>query len=68
MTNLRLVNLSSRRDTFEVARNLALYSWFVYSFYEVAAMQALASLEMCPCGEAVYLPSPAHRRLTSMAE
>jgi hypothetical protein len=31
---------------FEVARNLALYSWFVYSFHEVAAMQAMASLEM----------------------
>jgi len=34
------------RSHFEVARNLAMYSWFVYSFSEVAAMQALASLEM----------------------
>jgi hypothetical protein len=34
------------RSCFEVARNLALYSWFVYSFQEVAAMQALAALEM----------------------
>jgi hypothetical protein len=34
------------RSHFEVAKNLALYSWFVYSFSEVAAMQALASLEM----------------------
>lgn len=34
------------RSHFEVARNLALYSWFVYPFHEVAAMQALASLEM----------------------
>jgi hypothetical protein len=34
------------RSHFEVARNLALYSWFVYSFHEVAAMQAMASLEM----------------------
>lgn len=34
------------RSHFEVARNLALYSWFIYSFHEVAAMQALASLEM----------------------
>jgi len=34
------------RSHFEVARNLALYSWFVYSFNEVAAMQAMASLEM----------------------
>ena len=31
---------------FETARNLALYSWFVYSFNVVAAMQAFASLEM----------------------
>ena len=34
------------RSHFEVARNLVLYSWFVYSFHEVAAMQAMASLEM----------------------
>jgi len=34
------------RSHFNVARNLALYSWFVYSFSEVASMQALASLEM----------------------
>jgi hypothetical protein len=34
------------RSQFEVARNLALYSWFVYSFHEAAAMQAMASLEM----------------------
>jgi hypothetical protein len=36
----------SVRSCFEVARNLAIYSWFVYSFHEVAAMQALAALEM----------------------
>lgn len=29
------------RSHFEIARNLALYSWFVYSFNVVAAMQAL---------------------------
>ena len=34
------------RSYFEVARNLAVYSWFVYSFHEVAVMQAMASLEM----------------------
>jgi hypothetical protein len=34
------------RSHFEVARNLALYSWFVYSFHEVAALRAMASLEM----------------------
>lgn len=34
------------RSHFEIARNLALYSWFVYSFNIVAAMQAYASLEM----------------------
>src|SRR6266487_4520871 len=34
------------RSHFEIARNLALYSWFVYSFNVVAAMQAYASLEM----------------------
>ena len=34
------------RSHFEIARNLALYSWFVYSFNVVAAMQAFASLEM----------------------
>lgn len=34
------------RSHFEVARNLAIYSWFVYSFHEVAVMQAMASLEM----------------------
>lgn len=34
------------RSHFEIARNLAVYSWFVYSFSVVAAMQALASLEM----------------------
>lgn len=33
------------RSHFEIARNLALYSWFVYSFV-VAAMQAYSSLEM----------------------
>jgi hypothetical protein len=34
------------RGHFEIARNLAVYSWFVYSFNVVAAMQAYASLEM----------------------
>jgi len=34
------------RSHFEIARNLALYSWFVYSFNVVAAMQAYSSLEM----------------------
>jgi hypothetical protein len=34
------------RSQFNVARNLALYSWFVYSFNEIAARQALAALEM----------------------
>ncbi len=34
------------RSQFNVARNLAIYSWFVYSFNEVAARQALAALEM----------------------
>lgn len=34
------------RSHFEIARNLALYSWFVYSFNVVAAMQAYASLEL----------------------
>jgi hypothetical protein len=34
------------RSHFEIARNLALYSWLVYSFNMVAAMQAFASLEM----------------------
>jgi hypothetical protein len=34
------------RNHFEIARNLALYSWFVYSFNVVAAMHAYSSLEM----------------------
>ncbi len=34
------------RSHFEIARNLALYSWFVYSFNVVAGMQAYSSLEM----------------------
>jgi hypothetical protein len=34
------------RSHFEVARNLAVYSWFVYPFHEVAVMHAMASLEM----------------------
>jgi hypothetical protein len=34
------------RSHFEIARNLALYSWFVYSFNVVASMQAYASLEV----------------------
>jgi hypothetical protein len=34
------------RSHFETARNLALYSWFIYSFNVVAGMQAFASLEM----------------------
>jgi hypothetical protein len=34
------------RSHFETAKNLALYSWFVYSFNVVAAMQGYASLEM----------------------
>lgn len=34
------------RNHFETAKNLALYSWFVYSFNVVATMQAYASLEM----------------------
>lgn len=34
------------RSHFEIARNLTLYSWFVYSFNVVAGMQAFASLEM----------------------
>lgn len=34
------------RSHFEIARNLALYSWFVYSFNVVAAMHAYSSLEM----------------------
>lgn len=37
---------SEVRSHFEIARNLALYSWFMYSFNVVAAMQALASLEI----------------------
>lgn len=36
----------SVRAHFETARNLLVYSWFVYSFNIVAIMQALASLEM----------------------
>lgn len=31
---------------FETAKNLALYSWFVYSFNLVAAMHVFASLSM----------------------
>jgi hypothetical protein len=34
------------RSHFEIARNLALYSWFIYSFNVVAGMHAFASLEM----------------------
>lgn len=34
------------RSQFNVAKNLALYAWFVYSFNEIAARQALAALEM----------------------
>ena len=34
------------RNHFEIARNLALYSWFVYPFNVVAAMQAYSTLEM----------------------
>jgi hypothetical protein len=34
------------RSHFEIARNLLVYSWFVYSFNVVAGMQAFASLEM----------------------
>jgi hypothetical protein len=34
------------RSHFETAKNLILYSWFVYSFNAVAALHALASLEM----------------------
>lgn len=34
------------RSHFEVARNLTVYSWFVYSFHEGAVMQAMTSLEM----------------------
>ena len=34
------------RSHFEIAKNLALYSWFVYSFNVVAAMQAYSTLEM----------------------
>lgn len=34
------------RSHFETAKNLILYSWFVYYFNAVAAMQAFASLEM----------------------
>jgi hypothetical protein len=34
------------RSQFNVARNLALYAWFVYSFNEVAAMHAFTVLEM----------------------
>jgi len=36
----------SVRTHFEIARNLLVYSWFVYAFNIVAIMQALASLEM----------------------
>lgn len=34
------------RSHFEVARNLVVYSWFVYSFNVVAALWSFASLEM----------------------
>jgi hypothetical protein len=34
------------RSHFEIAKNLALYSWFVYSFNVVAAMHAYSTLEM----------------------
>jgi len=36
------------RNHFEIARNLALYSWYVYPFNVVAAMHAYATLEMAP--------------------
>ncbi len=34
------------RSHFETTKNLALYSWFIYSFNVVAALHAFASLEM----------------------
>lgn len=34
------------REQFEIARNLALYSWFVYEFSAVAQMWSLLTLEM----------------------
>lgn len=34
------------RSHFETAKNLILYSWFVYSFNEVATMHAMVALEM----------------------
>lgn len=34
------------RQHFETAKNVALYTWFVYRFHQVAEMQAFASLEM----------------------
>ena len=37
---------SNVRSHFETARNLLVYSWFVYTFNIAAIMQALASLEM----------------------
>ena len=48
---IEVINLDKKvpdevRNHFETAKNLALYSWFVYSFNVVAAMHAYASLEM----------------------
>lgn len=34
------------RQHFETAKNVALYTWFVYRFHQVAEMQAYSSLEM----------------------
>jgi hypothetical protein len=46
--NIRLNNNVPKlvRSHFETAKNLILYSWFVYTFNAVAAMHAFASLEM----------------------
>src|SRR5690348_15756159 len=50
-TELSAINLHSGvpveiRQHFETAKNVALYTWFVYRFHQVAEMQAYSSLEM----------------------
>lgn len=54
------------RSHFETAKNLALYSWFVYAFNVVAAMHAFASLEMALRTKTANRKTPFKRLIDSV--
>jgi hypothetical protein len=61
---------SNVRQLFETAKNVSLYSWFVYRFHQVAEMVAFSALELAlqeRTGRAEFAPST-NRRIPGLRE